>query len=124
MTQYWHANYSILYHSQPYCKPQAPAPSYSTPMETLIQADIFFFVTTIFVGVLTVASIIIVIYVVKILHNVQKVSKIVTTEAGHIVGEIEHLRVEMRNERLNLSSLFRFLRNIFTRKKSDGKLSD
>jgi hypothetical protein len=82
-------------------------------MDTIIQSDIFFFVTTIFVAIVAIGTTIIIVYVIRILRDLRDISRIAKTETEHLAGDVEHLRADLKNKGFNLPSIFRFFRNIF-----------
>jgi len=61
-------------------------------METLVKADIFFFVATIALALITVGFIVAMIYVVRILNDVKYVSKRAKEETDKIVKDVGMLR--------------------------------
>lgn len=65
-------------------------------MDTLIHADIFFFVTTIAVIVITVVLTVLIIYLVKVLENVRKITDAVNEETVLLRRDIGDLRSEVR----------------------------
>jgi hypothetical protein len=90
-------------------------------MDTLIHADIFFFVTTIALVVVTIGICIALFYVIKILRDVRAISETARVESKLIAGDVEKLRNNIRVNGLNFPALFRFFRGIFRHKKmSDG----
>lgn len=65
-------------------------------MDTLIHADIFFFVTTIAVIVITVALTVLIVYLVKVLRSVRKIADAVGEETALLRRDIGDLRNEVR----------------------------
>ena len=65
-------------------------------MDTLIHADIFFFVTTIAVVVVTIALTVLVVYLVKVFRNVRKITDMVSEETILLRRDIGDLRNELR----------------------------
>jgi hypothetical protein len=94
-------------------------------MQTLIHADVFFFITTIAVVVLAAAFLVASIYLIVILRDIRELSRIIRKEGEEIAEDVNRLRQEMRQEiRAGSSSavaLFGFFRNLFMRRKADGK---
>jgi F0F1-type ATP synthase membrane subunit a len=86
-------------------------------MESLIHADIFFFVTTILVVVLTGALIVVSVYVVRILRDMKDISQKVKNESEKIVGDIDNLRDKIKEEGVGLRSLGKFFSFFTPRKK-------
>lgn len=65
-------------------------------MDTLIHADVFFFVTTIAVVVITIALTVFIIYLVKVLNNVRKIAEAVNEETVLLRRDIADIRSEVR----------------------------
>ena len=65
-------------------------------MDTLIHADIFFFVTTIAVVVITIALTVLIIYLVKVFRNVRKITDMVSEETVLLRHDMSDLRIEIR----------------------------
>ena len=80
-------------------------------METLIHADIFFFVATIAMGILCIGLIVVIVFVAFILNSLHKLIETVRTEADHLVGDIDALRA--RSKALSWSIAFRLFKNLF-----------
>lgn len=66
-------------------------------MESLLKADIFFFVTTIAVILLTIGGVIIIAYVWKIVRDIKDVSEIIKEQTHKVSDDID----EMRKDGLN-----------------------
>jgi hypothetical protein len=65
-------------------------------MDTLIHADIFFFVTTIAVVVITIALTVLIVYLVKVFRNVRKITEAINEETALLRRDIGDLRNEVR----------------------------
>jgi xanthine/uracil permease len=78
-------------------------------MDTLIHADIFFFVTTIAVVLITALFIVAILYIVRILNDLHYISKVVRTETDHLAEDFEEIR-----DRLKREGLFSGLANLIT----------
>jgi hypothetical protein len=65
-------------------------------MDTLIHADIFFFVTTIAVVVVGIALTVLIVYLVKVLRSVRKITDMVGDETVLLRHDISDLRSEIR----------------------------
>ena len=86
-------------------------------MQTLIHADIFFFVTTIAVVIIAVGTFIALAYVIKILRNVSDVSKKVRDESEEIVNDVHEMRHSIKKEGLRLKFIKSFLVRLFKTRK-------
>ncbi|OGY98406.1 MAG: hypothetical protein A2855_02660 [Candidatus Liptonbacteria bacterium RIFCSPHIGHO2_01_FULL_57_28] len=67
-------------------------------MNTLIHADIFFFVTTIAVVLIAALFIVVIIYVVRILTDLRYVSGMVRRQTDLLAGDMDDIREEIRAE--------------------------
>ncbi len=83
-------------------------------MESLIHADIFFFISTIALVVLSIGVLIVIIYLIRILHNVREVSQRVREEGDEIVGDIRSFRMALREEGLKWKIVVGLIRGFFT----------
>jgi len=87
-------------------------------METLIHADIFFFVSTIALVLIAIALIVVLIYIIKILRTVSAVSDRVKEESSEIIDDLKTLRTSIKQEGVRLSFIKQFFNKIFGRRKS------
>jgi len=65
-------------------------------MQTLIHADIFFFITSIVVVLIGIGAIISIIFSILILKNLYRLSETVRDEAGHIAEDMDELRAKAK----------------------------
>lgn len=82
-------------------------------MDTLLKADIFFFITSVAVVVLTILVIIALIYFIKILKNVKDISETVRDGVDNASSHTEELLSKLTD-----NPLFRFM---FGKKRGDKK---
>ncbi len=82
-------------------------------METIAKADVFFFVTTISVVVLTILLITALFYIIKILKDFKEISGVVKKGVTHASGHVEELCKNIEE-----SMIFRFF---FGKKKARKK---
>ena len=78
-------------------------------MESVLKADIFFFITSIFVCIVTVVLIITGYYAVRILRNIEDITKKLKRTVSHTEADLAEI-----GERVTESSLFSF---VFGKKK-------
>ncbi|OHA17323.1 MAG: hypothetical protein A3C79_03330 [Candidatus Taylorbacteria bacterium RIFCSPHIGHO2_02_FULL_45_28] len=90
-------------------------------MQTLIHADIFFFITSIAVVLVSIGLIIALIFIIKILNNIHKISDMLRSESGLVVEDVHALRGKIREGKLSLAGIFRLFRDLFTRKSIKDK---
>lgn len=67
-------------------------------MQSLIHADIFFFVTTIVVVAVALVLIVILIYIAVILSDIKKLSRIIRDEGAGIADDVRAFREEVKEE--------------------------
>jgi hypothetical protein len=84
-------------------------------MDTLIHADIFFFITAIAVVVLSLTLLVALVYLTAILRDVKHITERARTEADLIAADIGELRRDQRKEGFPLTKVFGFVRGLFTR---------
>ncbi len=61
-------------------------------MNTLIHADIFFFIASIAFVVISICALVAIIYLIKILRDFSQVSQKVKEESGEIIADLHQLR--------------------------------
>lgn len=97
-------------------------------MQTLIHADIFFFVTTIAVILVTLVAVIVLIYTVIILKDIRELSRTIKKEGEEIIGDVHVFRQEvkeeakysMKNNSSTVAAFFNLIANLFARRKSQN----
>jgi membrane protein implicated in regulation of membrane protease activity len=82
-------------------------------MNTLVHADIFFFVTTIAVVVVAIALTVALVYLAKVLSDVKEITRQVKEETALFRGDIADLRTDIKREGFRLERLAMFARNLF-----------
>lgn len=90
-------------------------------METLIHADIFFFVSTISLVVITIGFAWALVYLIRILRNVRDISDKAKIESDEIVSDIRSFRKAVKEEGLKWKSISALIRSFFTLKMARGK---
>jgi len=91
-------------------------------MDTLIHADIFFFVTTIAVVVITIALTVLIVYLVKVFRNVREITEMVNEETVLLRRDIGDLRNEIRARGTRAAGAFDWIERFFGEtKKSRSK---
>lgn len=95
-------------------------------MDTLIHADIFFFVTTIAVIVVGAAFTILIVYLIGVLRNVNKISREFQEEAVLLRQDLSDLRAEVRRRGVQAAGMADWMGRFFgmakktrSKKKSD-----
>ncbi len=91
-------------------------------MDTLIHADIFFFVTTIVVIFIGILLVIILAYIATIVADIKKISALVRKESAEIALDIKDIRNEIRDDIMSgASSATKIFSIINTFRKFSGK---
>lgn len=75
-------------------------------MDTLIHADIFFFITAISVVVLSIGAGIVIYYLVRILRRIDEISEKVQGETDEIVRDVKDFRATLRSEGIKVKTVF------------------
>jgi uncharacterized protein YoxC len=84
---------------------------YNIAMNEFMKQDIFFFVTTIAVAVLSILLAILIIYIIKISSDVKHILKTARNEADLISQDLSDLRRNMNNG-FKIKHLFNFFNNL------------
>jgi ABC-type transporter MlaC component len=90
-------------------------------METLMKADIFFFVTTIAVVAVTVCLVYAAYYVIRILRNVEEISEEVKAESQLVREDISDLRSNIREEGMKVKHFANFFSQVSGKRNSRAK---
>jgi len=85
-------------------------------MKTLIHADIFFFITSVFVVVLTIVLAVAGVYFILILRDMKDISRKVKIEGGEIINDVKELRERIEEEGAGLRSLGKMF-GLFSKKR-------
>ncbi len=91
------------------------------PNESLIHADIFFFISTIALVLISIAVVIALVYLIRILRNVGEVTDKIKTESTEIVGDLKKLRANLRDEGVKWKHVADLVRVFFMRKATKVK---
>lgn len=94
---------------------------YNSFMETLIHADIFFFVSTISLVVITIGLAWALVYLIRILRNVRDISDKARVESDEIVSDLRSFRRAIKEEGLKWKSISALIRSFFTLRAVRGK---
>jgi hypothetical protein len=87
-------------------------------MDTLIHADIFFFVTTIAVVVVTLLVVTVLIYLIKILRRIRTIAEEIKDETIFIRQDIHTARTQMKIEGFKLKHIIDFFLRFIDRKRT------
>lgn len=89
-------------------------------MDTLVQADVFFFITSIAIGLITIAVLMALFLLIQILRDVRYTTKRIREEADRIISDVEGLREFVKKEgkrAFNIKELVSGVFHIFQGKK-------
>lgn len=78
-------------------------------MDTLIQADIFFFITSIAVILVAILVIVLLAYGVKIARTVSSIATTIKEESENVIEDIAELRGRVKEEGVKVSAFWRFV---------------
>lgn len=82
-------------------------------MNSLLQADIFFFITTVIVLIFAVIGLIAAYYIVHILRSVRYIADKVKIESDHVTDDIHELRGRLKEGGAKFSTIIRTLASFF-----------
>ena len=89
-------------------------------METLMKSEIFFFITSIATVILTILIGIVAAYLIRILRNVDDISKTAKNEASLIKEDVADLRQNIRDEGIKVKSFVSFFNKLKGRRPKKG----
>ncbi len=81
-------------------------------MDKLVHADIFFFITTCAIVLLTIILAVAFVYGIFIAKNVNYVVKKIKEESDNISGDIAHARQKIREQGMKVASYVEFFRSL------------
>jgi membrane protein implicated in regulation of membrane protease activity len=90
-------------------------------METLMKADIFFFVTTIAVVAVTICLVYAAYYLIRILRNVEEISEEVKQESQLVREDIGDLRANIREEGVKVKHFTNFFSHVSGKRAARAK---
>ncbi len=83
-------------------------------MDSFIKADVFFFITTIAVFLVSMGLLGIIIYVLRIMRDIGEIVRLVRYEAEHISSDIGALRSRMQDKGALVSMFLSHIRGFFS----------
>ena len=96
-------------------------------MEDVIQADIFFFVTTVMVVLVGITMVVALIYLIKFIRDLRELAATVSEEAEELIYELEEFKESLKDKAetygkfLGVFTTTKFLKAIFSTKKRRKK---
>ena len=85
-------------------------------MDTLIKADVFFFITTVAIIVLSLLLAVLIIYIIKISKDIKYISNKAKNEADLIAEDLSDLRENVKEKGVKLKYLISFFNNLRKKK--------
>ena len=89
-------------------------------MNNIIQADIFFFTSTVLLSLVAIVFIVVLIYLIKVLREARAVAALVHKEAERLAGDLEAVREKIREESFSVGNVFSLVTGFMGKKKSRG----
>lgn len=89
-------------------------------MNSLIQADIFFFITSIAVIVITLAVLVLLVYGIKIARTISHISESVKKQSDEILTDIHQLRERVKSESMKVSTFWKFVSGFILHRAADA----
>lgn len=86
-------------------------------MNDFLKQDVFFFVTTAFVVLLTAVLLVAAFYIIRILRDVRSISETAKAETKAIAEDINELRSNVKNEGAKLKHFANFFSSMYKRRK-------
>jgi hypothetical protein len=93
-------------------------------VETLIRADIFFFISSVFVIVLTVGCVLALFYIIPTLKNIRHISSVAKEEGDKLADDIDGLRTTVKEKGAKVKSFFDYFLTFFTGRKKNKLKKD
>jgi hypothetical protein len=90
-------------------------------MDTLIHADIFFFITSVAVIAFTVIMVIVLIYVIIILKDIRYISRKVRDESDVILEDVHELRANVKAQGFAVGHFYTFFKKLFIKGRASRK---
>lgn len=91
-------------------------------MENVAKSEVFFFITTFAVVILTILLAVLIVYLIKVSRDVKNIARKARAEAENIIGDVKDLRenIKTQGERVkNMVSMFSGFNNKKKKKNED-----
>lgn len=93
-------------------------------MNEILKANVFFFVTTVAIIVLSILIAVALVYVIHVVRNVSKISDKVREKSEDLAGDVDKLRAQVKEHGKSAGSILRFFLGRFMGKKRKAKEAD
>ena len=90
-------------------------------MQSIIHADIFFFVSTIAVVILALLALVVLVYLIVILRNLKEISERAKEEGFAILDDVAGFRHFVKEKSHNVGSLFKLFSFVHSRARKKNK---
>ncbi|PJE64347.1 MAG: hypothetical protein COU90_02755 [Candidatus Ryanbacteria bacterium CG10_big_fil_rev_8_21_14_0_10_43_42] len=87
-------------------------------MESIVKADIFFFVTTIALVLFSVAFLILLYYIIRIIRNAAYISRLIVSETEQIKSDVSEARAYVREEAVKMGYFIGFIKALMKEPKT------
>ena len=84
-------------------------------MDSIVKSEIFFFITSIAVIVLSIGAAVVLVYAIRVLRDVDHVAKLVRDESDLIAKDVSELREKAEEEGVKIGRLARLFRKYFNK---------
>lgn len=84
--------------------------------QSLIHADIFFFITTVVVIVLAILLIFALVFIIEILRDARDITRKFKKESEEVLGDLHDLREHIKQEGLTIGYMGKFFKRLFKKK--------
>ena len=90
-------------------------------MNTLIHADIFFFITTIWVVIISAIVVVILWNIVYIVKDLRYISKKIREGSDVVSSDLHDLRTIIHTEGANVDSIWKYFKHLFSHRQNHKK---
>lgn len=90
-------------------------------MNTLIHADIFFFITTIWIVVISAIIAVILVYIAIIFNDLRHISRKVREGSENLADDLDEWRASVKAEGFKLQNIFKYFTHLFSKRKHHKK---
>jgi uncharacterized protein YoxC len=86
-----------------------------------MKSEVFFFITTIAIVVMTIALLVAIIYIIIFLRDLTHVSKRVRKESDEILDDVSELRADLKRDGFRMKKLTSFFKGVFKKRRKSDK---
>lgn len=89
--------------------------------DSFIHADIFFFISSVALVIISIGITVLIIYLISIMKNIRDISEKVKGESGELIKDIKDLRITLRQEGIKWRHVADMIRHFFSHKEDKKK---